>query len=75
MSNVIRPFLGVAYYPEDWPETEMIPDMKRMKEIGIQTIRIAECCNTAVGTDTCARKKHYLFLLTHNNYQLRRLTV
>lgn len=36
------PYLGVAYYPEDWPEEEMDKDIARMKEIGINTVRIAE---------------------------------
>jgi len=36
------PFLGVAYYPEDWPESEMPYDIGRMKEIGIKCIRIGE---------------------------------
>lgn len=36
------PYLGVAYYPEDWPEEEIDKDIKRMKEIGINTVRIAE---------------------------------
>ena len=29
------PYLGVAYYPEDWPEEEIDKDIKRMKDIYI----------------------------------------
>jgi len=36
------PYLGVAYYPEDWPESELDKDIARMKEIGINTVRIGE---------------------------------
>lgn len=34
--------LGVCYYPEHWPETMWEEDIKRMKECGIEVIRIAE---------------------------------
>ncbi len=36
------PYLGVAYYPEDWDECEIDKDIKRMKEIGINCARIGE---------------------------------
>ena len=36
------PWLGVAYYPEDWPEEEIDKDVRRMKEIGVNAARIAE---------------------------------
>lgn len=36
------PYLGVAYYPEDWPENEIDFDIRRMKELGINVVRIAE---------------------------------
>ncbi len=36
------PWLGAAYYPEDWPEEEIGSDIKRMKEIGITAVRIGE---------------------------------
>ena len=36
------PWLGVAYYPEDWPEEEIDGDIRRMKEIGVNAVRIAE---------------------------------
>lgn len=34
--------LGTCYYPEHWPETLWESDLARMKEAGIETIRIAE---------------------------------
>lgn len=36
------PYLGVAYYPEDWPDQEMDKDIAKMAEIGIKVARIAE---------------------------------
>ncbi len=36
------PYLGVAYYPEDWPDEEMDKDIAKMKEVGINVARIAE---------------------------------
>ena len=41
-TNVKPPYLGVAYYPEDWPESEIDFDIRRMKELGISVVRIAE---------------------------------
>lgn len=34
--------LGVCYYPEHWPEKMWEDDLRRMKESGIEVIRIAE---------------------------------
>lgn len=34
--------LGVCYYPEHWQEADWEPDLLRMKEHGIKTVRIAE---------------------------------
>lgn len=34
--------LGTCYYPEHWDKTLWEEDLKRMKQIGIETIRIAE---------------------------------
>ncbi len=34
--------LGVCYYPEHWPEETWKPDAKRMKDIGIHWVRVAE---------------------------------
>ncbi|WP_099470047.1 beta-galactosidase [Konateibacter massiliensis] len=34
--------LGVCYYPEHWDKKYWQDDLRRMKELGIQTIRIAE---------------------------------
>ena len=36
------PYLGVAYYPEDWPEEQMDSDIRRMREIGVNVARIGE---------------------------------
>ena len=37
-----KPFIGAAYYPEDWPESEMDYDISKMKEFGISVVRIGE---------------------------------
>ncbi|MBE5921673.1 MAG: beta-galactosidase [Lachnospiraceae bacterium] len=34
--------LGVCYYPEHWPQEMWADDLKRMKECGIEIIRVAE---------------------------------
>ena len=36
------PFLGCAYYPEDWPAEEIPKDIAKMKEAGITCARIGE---------------------------------
>jgi len=36
------PFLGCAYYPEDWDEKEIAHDIEMMKKAGISCARIAE---------------------------------
>lgn len=36
------PFLGCAYYPEDWDESEIAYDIAKMKEAGITCARIGE---------------------------------
>jgi beta-galactosidase len=36
--------LGVCYYPEHWPESVWADDAKRMVELGIAQVRIAEFC-------------------------------
>ena len=36
------PYLGAAYYPEDWPESEMERDAEKMVAAGISVARIAE---------------------------------
>lgn len=33
---------GAAYYPEAWPEAERSHDIKRMKEAGMNVMRMAE---------------------------------
>ncbi|WP_141502314.1 beta-galactosidase [Paenibacillus luteus] len=48
MSNLDKKFqtdeflLGVCYYPEHWPETIWDDDFRRMKEMGINTVRMGE---------------------------------
>jgi len=34
--------LGVCYYPEHWPREHWIADVKKMREIGIEYVRIGE---------------------------------
>ena len=36
------PYLGAAYYPEDWPLEQIDEDIELMKQAGINCIRIAE---------------------------------
>lgn len=36
------PFLGAAYYPEDWDESEIENDIAKMLETGISVVRIGE---------------------------------
>lgn len=36
------PFLGAAYYPEDWPEKTMDQDIDMMKKGGLNVMRIGE---------------------------------
>lgn len=36
------PFLGCAYYPEDWDESEIEKDIAKMREAGISCVRLAE---------------------------------
>ena len=36
MVEIKRPFLGVAYYPEDWDECEIDEDIRKMREAGIR---------------------------------------
>ncbi len=36
------PYLGVAYYPEDWPDDEIDYDISMMKKAGITAARIGE---------------------------------
>ena len=40
MENKIR--VGAAYYPEVWPESEVEKDIARMKEAGINLVRVGE---------------------------------
>lgn len=38
----MKPYIGAAYYPELWDKKEIVKDIKRMKDIGINLVRIAE---------------------------------
>ncbi len=38
----VKPFLGVAYYPEDWDEAQIPEDIAWMQKAGITCARIAE---------------------------------
>ena len=42
MFAIKPPFLGVAYYPEDWDVSEIDKDIEKMLEIGINVARIGE---------------------------------
>lgn len=42
MLNMQKPTCGVCYYPEHWDKGMWADDLKRMKECGIEVIRIAE---------------------------------
>lgn len=42
MIPVRPPFLGVAYYPEDWAVSEIDKDIEKMLSIGINVARIGE---------------------------------
>lgn len=42
MKDLKKPFIGVNYYPEDWPESEMDGDIAKMREYGITVARIGE---------------------------------
>ena len=35
-------YLGAAYYPEDWDESEQASDIVKMKEAGINIVRMGE---------------------------------
>lgn len=36
------PYLGAAYYPEDWPEEQQKTDLASMKRCGMNVVRLAE---------------------------------
>ena len=42
MITIKPPFLGVAYYPEDWDVSEIDKDIAKMLDIGINVARIGE---------------------------------
>ncbi len=41
-NSVSLPMLGAAYYPEDWPDDQLAPDIAAMQEAGINVVRIGE---------------------------------
>ncbi len=42
MKEYCKPFLGVAWYPEDWSEETREHDIAEMKRAGVSVVRIAE---------------------------------
>ena len=40
--KVDRTTLGVCYYPEQWPQTMWADDYRRMREMGLSVVRLAE---------------------------------
>jgi len=36
------PYFGAAYYPEAWKQKELDKDIKRMKDLGVNMVRVAE---------------------------------
>lgn len=42
MIEIKKPFLGAAYYPEDWPEEEVDHDIELMLDAGMDVVRIGE---------------------------------
>ncbi|SHF67801.1 beta-galactosidase [Caldanaerobius fijiensis DSM 17918] len=40
--KVLPPYLGAAYYPEDWPLDKIDEDIALMKEAGINVVRVGE---------------------------------
>ena len=42
MTTALRPFLGTAYYPDYYPESEWATDLDRMRAAGIGCVRILE---------------------------------
>ena len=40
IAEIVRPpYLGAAYYPEDWPREQMDYDIAKMKEAGVKRFR------------------------------------
>ena len=42
MKEIKPPFLGVAYYPEDWDISEIDKDIEKMLSVGINVARVGE---------------------------------
>ena len=41
-TQILPPYIGAAYYPEMWPASEVAPEIERMKEVGINCVRVGE---------------------------------
>ncbi|EAR51790.1 putative beta-galactosidase protein [Oceanicola granulosus HTCC2516] len=41
-AEMTRPELGVCYYPEQWPEAQWADDARRMRELGLDWVRVGE---------------------------------
>ena len=42
MTSVQPPYLGAAYYPEDWPLEQIDEDVRLMRDAGMNVMRIGE---------------------------------
>jgi len=42
MSRIHAPYLGAAYYPEDWPLEQIDEDIELMKNAGLNVMRVGE---------------------------------
>ncbi len=42
MGKILPPYIGAAYYPEDWPNDQVEPDLAAMKDCGVNVVRLAE---------------------------------
>jgi beta-galactosidase GanA len=42
MFKAEKPYFGAAYYPESWDREQVDEDIRLMKEMGMNTVRIAE---------------------------------
>ena len=40
--KVKPPYIGAAYYPEDWPEEQVDEDVELMKQAGLNVVRMSE---------------------------------
>ena len=68
MKKYSPPYLGAAYYPEDWPETEIAYDIQKMKEAGITVYggvygdaddAVQDFLNGTLNYNPCVRCSHH----------------